>query len=668
MWNFKRTLFLILYLGFYSIVFQTVLARELFTLFRGNEISFSFFFLFWMAGFSLGFYTQKFIPIDTDLLLIIAPVYEFLMYVLFIIVRKLSGSLTGPQSGLPLLVLIVFIPLVLLLYMPGALLGRAMALIQRFEKRGASILYVIEATGSLLGGLIFYLILAGRVSHFGIIILTLLPLILLGKKKFYPVAIPFLVLFFMSGPLEEALYNFIEPDYSVTLLRDTKRGKIFVLEREGEFVLYENGEIVASQVPDLVTQEEIMAYLGSFSKKPKVLFLCGGLSFDLNQLSEFSSDFYVTELDPEMINLYKKVLNPDLSPKVKLVGKDPVHYIKTTRDSFDVVIMVSELPVSLIHYRLLTLDNIRIIKEHLKDGGLLLVMLPFEETFPDPFLRKVHEDFWATMKSVFGNPYYLLGEHVTYISRKPDFATIKKVVENINFQRISWMYFVFRMRDMRKLTPGVPMKFSDPGVLKKSILFEEKKFSRRPLFLYYFALGVFLLLVIYFSIASFPSSALFAIFTTGIFSMVFDLFVMNLIQFKTGLIYSQLVLVLTLFHVGLSLGAYAGYKLKLRSFTGVDFGIWTISIVALTFYYIPSQFLFIVVFFIAFFTGFQFSVVNRYFLQGEKLYLFDILGGLCGTLIFLYSYLEAGILGVVITVILFKTVSFLRSHFRSLRT
>jgi len=668
MWNFKKTVFLILYLGFYSIVFQTVFARELFTLFRGNEISFSFFFLFWMAGFSLGFYTQKFIHIDTDLLLVIAPLYELLMYALFIMVRKLSGSLTGPQSGLPLLVIIVFIPLVLLLYMPGALLGRAMALIQQFEKRGASILYVVEAAGSLLGGLIFYLILAGRVSHFGIIILTLLPLILLGKKKFYPVAIPFLVLFFMSGPLEKALYNFIEPDYFVTHLKDTRRGKVFVLEREGESVLYENGEIVAAQVPDLVTQEEIMAYLSSFSKKPKVLFLCGGLSFDLNQLSELSSDFYVTELDPEMINLYKKVLNPHLSPKVKLIAKDPVHYIKTTGDSFDIVIMVSQLPVSLLHYRLLTLDNLRVIKEHLRDGGLLVVILPFEETFPDPFLREVHEDFWATMKSVFKKPYYLLGGHVTYFSREPDFTKIRQVMERMNFQIISWMYFGFRMRDMRKLIPGAPMEFSHPEVLKKSILFEEKKFTRRPLFLYYFALGIFLLFVVYFAFISSRSSPLFAIFTTGIFSMVFDLFVMNLIQFKTGLIYSQLVLVLTLFHVGLSVGAYAGYKLKLRSYTGVDFGIWTISIAALTFYYIPSQFLFIVVFFIAFFTGFQFSVVNRYLLQGEKLYLFDILGGLCGTLIFLYSYLEAGILGVVITVILFKTVSLLRSHFRSLRT
>ena len=224
---------------------------------------------------------------------------------------------------------------------------------------GISVIFALEALGSLTGGLLFNLILAEHAESMHILFWLGSANLLLAawaaismKKKMQG------YLYLLAGLTAGVLTIFTDPGLmlgrlqqpgqNVMLVEDTPYGRLILTERSGQVTLFRYGEAVMSS-DDVMQREEKVHYPMALHQGPKdVLMIFGGVDGSADEVRKYGSiNFYYA--DPEYPWL-KEVLTYDSAFTIKnayIIPDDPRRYLSRTVDRFDVIISNAGPPTSI---------------------------------------------------------------------------------------------------------------------------------------------------------------------------------------------------------------------------------------------------------------------------------------------------------------------------------
>ena len=410
-------------IGFTATVAQIVLMRELMVVFYGNEISLGVMLASWLLWTAIGssllgrFGARTLKPARLmaalqTLLALLFPATILAMRASRSVVHALPGELLGPWP--------IFLTCLLTLSCFCAVSGWVFVAGSRFHvhESGSSTsvavnsVYLLEAAGSALGGILASLILLRSLNSLQIAFLVsalnfmAAATLSLRRRTHRIVAVSALVVAWVlvglpeGGRLETASLARLWPGFRLLDTRNSVYGNLAVLEAGGVRSLFENG-LLMFNAPDPATAEESVHFALLEHPVPRSLLLIGGgaggsLLQALQHPSLERVDY--VELDPTVLELAQQYF-PEQWAAARADARVHVHhadgrlFLKTTDQAFDVIIVNLPAPQTAQLNRFYTSDFFREAAEKLADGGVFSFQLHAAEEYLSPdlsaFLRCV---------------------------------------------------------------------------------------------------------------------------------------------------------------------------------------------------------------------------------------------------------------------------------------
>jgi spermidine synthase len=504
-------------------------------------------------------------------------------------------------------------------------------------------------------------------------------------------------------------------------------GNICVTENEGQYIFFLDG------IPQIITPIPDTGFVEQFVHLPllthpdpeKLLVLSGGVGGVINEVLKHPSVELVeyVELDPLLLKLIGKFSTPLTEDEltnsmVRVNHVDGRLYLKTTENTYDLIMVGLSDPSDLQTNRFFTQEFFSLAEKKLNEDGILVIGLPGSLTYLNDELKQLNSCVFNTLKSVF--PYVRVfpgdGKNLFLSSNSEGIFLLDRtsLVDRLIKRDLNATVPVARHID-KKLHPRWQdwfLGFLEGGTQKINRDFEplgmfysvshwNALFSPnlRGLFGWFELISVwiffalFLILFVLFLLVRSKNLELFfsgiplCIATTGFTGMIFDLVLIYTFQSIYGHVFSWIGLLVTSFMAGTAAGAsiitshMSRIKDCLKFFVNTELTIICFSLV-LPFIFLvlhpylgsPGVFLslkilFLIISFICgFLIGAQFPLANKIYLKGDPdlsktagiLYSSDLLGGWLGGIVGGVILLPVlGLLGSCVVVVLLKLSSFL---------
>jgi len=477
-------------LGFTAIVAQIVLMRELIVVFYGNEISLGLMlanWLFWTAlGSSL---LGRLAPRVRDprrwlaglqvLISLALPATIYAVRVSKEYFQVMPGELLGPGP--------MFLTSLVALSLFCLISGCMFAAGSRWcaDEVGSSIatatgsVYLLEALGSGVGGMVASIALIAYFNAFQIsVLLALLNALAaasLGVKAglWRRVVLAgiagvfgFLLFPLAAAWLERTSLARLWKGFRLVESRNSRYGNLVVVDTEGTRSLYENGLVFAT-VPDPAAAEEAVHFALLQHPEPKRLLLVGGgINGSLKQALAHPSLSRVdyVELDTAILDLADQHFATEwfparADPRVTIHPVDGRLFLKTSRATFDVVIVSLPDPQTAQLNRFYTREFYREAADKLAPDGILSFQVTAAENYISPelgeFLRCLHK----TLREVFPEVTAIPGESVHFfaarragiLSTGPDLLIERLRARNLRTRYVREYFLPFRLSPDRML-------------------------------------------------------------------------------------------------------------------------------------------------------------------------------------------------------------------------
>ena len=426
-------------IGFSAVIAQIVLMRELMVVFHGNEMSLGLMLASWLLWTAIGssgigrwaartHQPRRLVAFLEVLVAITFPFAIFLVRASKTVFQSVPGEILGPGPMIltSLLILSAFCLVCGGLFAAGSRLYAQEAGTSTLA--GTSQVYLLEAVGSGLGGILASLVLIryfrpfeiaallGLLNLLGAASLTVRSKVRRGIVSAALIAIFALLLFpFGCRWLEESSLGRLWRGYHLVATRNSIYGNLAVVQTEGIRSLFENG-LVTFSVPDPLSAEEAVHFALLQHPSPKSLLLVGGgLNGSLAQALQYSSLERVdyVELDPKVLDLAQEFFPAEWAPlrtdpRVHVHNTDGRLFLKTTDLKFDVVIINLPDPQTAQLNRFYTLEFFQEIARKLTPMGVFSFQLKGAEDYISPeladFLRCIHKTLQGVFPEVMAVP------------------------------------------------------------------------------------------------------------------------------------------------------------------------------------------------------------------------------------------------------------------------
>jgi len=433
-------------IGFTAIIAQIVLMRELIVVFYGNEISLGLILANWLLWTAFGSGAlgrlagrvrnpRALMAGLQGLLGVVFPVTILAVRAGKNAFQPIPGEILGPGPMFltSLVVLSVFCSVSGLLFAAGS---RAYArLAEASTVEATSSVYLLEAVGSGIGGLLASLVLIRTFDVFAIaslvslmnfvaaILIVELPRLRRALGGGLLAVFAFLVFPFLNRRMEKMSLAWLWRGFQVVATRNSIYGNLAVVKTEGTRSLFENGLVLFS-VPNLEAAEEAVHFaLLQHSAPRSLLLIGGGMNGSLAQAFQHSALERVdyVELDPAVLDLARRYFPQEWAP----IGSDPrVHphpidgrlFLKTTRDRFDVIILNLPDPQTAQLNRFYTCEFFREVAAKLNPGGVFSFQLRAAEDYISPELADFLRCIKKTLSQVFPDVTFIPGETVHFFA------------------------------------------------------------------------------------------------------------------------------------------------------------------------------------------------------------------------------------------------------------
>lgn len=757
----KRLAFATVVTGFSGMVVQLLLLREMLVVFHGNDLSIGIILANWLISEALGAYfigkkianakrkTGWFIALSI-LFTFIVPVAIYCVR----IIRDLLGVMPGAGLG----ILPIFYSSFLILFLPSLLHGILFVVTcklfsQSKEKsdglnpqHGATSIgkiYAWETVGHVIGAIALTLLIIPFFNSFTIVIaigvLTVIATMFLlnftAKPMPYRWAMGLLgsILAFYVGMLVFGVDNQIHymtiarqwPNKEVVHYQHSLYGNVAVIYRKGEYTFVTDGlPAITTPNPDIFKVEELVHFSMLAHPHPeKIAVLGGGAGGVLGEILKYESVKKVdyTEIDPMLIELLKKFSTPltegELSdPRVNTLHIDGRRFLKLTDNLYDVVFVGASKPKNLEANRYFTVEFASIVKERLRDGGILVISLPGSLTYMGREMKNMNTVVINTLKSVFPYVHVIPGDNNLFMASNS--GEILNTDANLLYQRlgerqIETMLITFPHLNQRLLqgwsewfwakinaapTDEVNSDFRPKGFFY-TLSYWNAMFSP---YLSWFFLRLENLKISFFVIAIAILTGVFLILgwrfkrlqrlfvpysiaTTGFSGMAFDLILIFAFQVMFGFVYHWVGFLIAAFMVGVSVGGFvmATNVSKIKNdkllFIKLEIGVVVFAILLPliiqamfphtknpTVFFLGQLFFLFLAFVAGSLTGIKFPLANKLHLAqypevGRSVGLFygaDLMGGWVGGIVVAVVLLPVlGIVGTSLVVVTVKASS-----------
>jgi spermidine synthase len=434
-------------IGITAVVAQIVLMRELIVVFYGNEISLGLTLANWLLWAAIGSALLGRIAakahdarrLMAGLQVAVAVAFPLSIYAVRAskaVLQTTPGELLGPWPMFltSLATLSVFCLISGFLFAAGSRLLGDTAGAPVAAATGA--VYLLEAAGSGVGGLIAGLVLIQHLGSFQIALLVALANLLAAASlvvRARPLrraimaglaaAFVLLILPFGSRWLETASLAKLWKGFQVVAVRNSQYGNLAVVATEGSRSVYENG-LVVSTVPDPAAAEEAVHYALLEHPSPRRLLLIGGgINGSIRQALEHPSLERVdyVELDPTILDLAEQYFTAEWAPtrgdpRVHIHHADGRLFLKTTNSTFDVIIVNLPDPQTAQLNRFYTVEFFREAASRLAPGGVFSFQVTGAENYISPELADFLRCLNKTLHQVFPEVSAMPGETVHFFA------------------------------------------------------------------------------------------------------------------------------------------------------------------------------------------------------------------------------------------------------------
>jgi spermidine synthase len=370
-------------------------------------------------------------------------------------------------------------------------------------------------------------------------------------------------------------------------------GNITVTKRGEQFTFFANGvPTITTPVPDMASIEDLVHFPILFHENPEsLLILSGGAGGMIHEILKYPVrrvDY--VELDPLLLKLVQKFSTPltqlELSdPRVKIHYSDDRFFINRTQDRFDLIFVGLPAPQELQTNRLFSYEFFSIAKKKMNPEGIIVLTLPGSFTYISPELRDLNRCILATLKAVFRSVRIIPGDTNLYLasdSSKLERVTSAEIVKRFEDRKIKtslltksylefrlherWLKWFFESTGRKEvqinsdLRPvGVFFSLSywnalfSPSLAKIFKWFEGLSLQISISFMILFTLLISVVFVKRPSVSG--QSVPYAIFTTGLAGMIYNLAIIFTFQTFYGYLYEQIGLLIAVFMFGVALSS-----------------------------------------------------------------------------------------------------------------
>jgi len=473
----KGILFSIILLGFTAVVAQIILMREFLIVFYGNEISMGFIFASWFIGGAIGSWLLGKATDKIKSRLTIFSLCEFCLSVLLPLsilgVRQIKPVLNlDPGQIMPFLPMflssfMILAPICILLGFMFSLGVRLYDVKSNIAATKVTMVYVLEAIGSLFGGLLVSFMLIRLLNSLEIMVaLSLLNIsgaILLQvfskanrARRIFIAIFMFLFILLAFSWLSNSLNNLQQRSlklqwqgYQLLGSGNSIYGNIIATKVESQYSFFYNG-LHLYTIPDELTAEESVHFALLEHPSPERVLLIGGGAGGLIReiLKHPVKRVDYVELDPLIIKMSQEYLpekeNDYLRDgRVEIKNLDGRSFIKSTDNRYDCVILHLGDPYTAQLNRYYTVEFFQEVRKILKEGGIFSFALTSSESYISRELKSFLRSIYASLKEVFFDIKVIPGDTAYFLAcNKSGILTYdyKAFLQRIKERRIDIKY------------------------------------------------------------------------------------------------------------------------------------------------------------------------------------------------------------------------------------
>lgn len=587
-------------LGFLATSFQIILLREAEAFFSGNELVYGFILSFWLLGSSLGSFLadQKILPRLTPEKFYSLSMVFFVLSLTGIRLSRFAFNLLPAETvGLIPAILTSWLTTLVVSFPLGALFVYNVIWLQGNLAR----VYLAESLGAAAGGLVVSLalipFLSGWPSAAVIIIISGIAILFtLSREKRGFLLLASLVVSFLLLALDPITEKIYWKPLDFITARDSPYSRIKLIQTGEQLSFYTNN-VLAFSFPDPATAEQAIHF--PMLQKPqarKVLLLGGGFNGSLEELLKYpeASVDYV-ELDPGLVKLARKYFQnrePFFShPRVSIKTTDGRNFLHhQPQASYEVIICQLPEPVSLQLNRFYSVEFFYLVKSRLSEGGIFSFSVPASENYLSDELAEFLASLYYSLTGVFEEVKMLPGDSVTFLaSSRPIDDSFYFYKQRLQELKLETVYFrpeilAYRLTEPKKnylqtrvketARPKLNFDYT-PASYYFNIILWSKQFKswekgllvflsrNSKLYLFHLPMALFIMLLTISLISGRKSPTwpvIWPLFFLGFTSIMAEIGLLLAFQVCSGLIYSKISLILSLFMFGLFLGSWLAKK------------------------------------------------------------------------------------------------------------
>jgi len=402
-----RTTVIIVLLGASAALLQVIALRAFMTVFSGNELDLGITLAVWLLAVGAGsaFASNAANPRSLGAVVLLTGLAAHPLLTLIPFIRTSIGLEPGevvPLFTTVMATIVVLAPVCILIGMQFPLAVRSL------DGKAARV-YLLEAAGAFLGGVLFTFLLSGRIGTPALLTVVCMVVIVLGAILLGKKALALLIVVPLLIALGQTRLHHASPPEDMTRFSRTESryGVIEVFQAHGQFNVYSSGKFQFS-TPDAQT-DELRAHLPlTLHPAPRNVLLIGGSMGVAREILKYPGVHVdLLELDPELVRVSFSLLAPGDSEALRdtrftVITDDARRFIKSLKGPrYDIVILNLPEPTTAGLNRLYTVDFFGEARRALNDKGMIVVSLPASFGYTGRRIRTANGAIVSSLRAVF---------------------------------------------------------------------------------------------------------------------------------------------------------------------------------------------------------------------------------------------------------------------------
>ncbi len=490
-------------LGAFALISQTMILREFFVVVYGNEFIFGILLTNWLLGIFTGAAAGGSIADkhkDNLKLFILSLLLLTVLFPLVLTGIRFLYSLTGTTIGTYISFAKVLLYSAIFIVPISFLIGFAFPLAARVyagttDEQGKKVkriahIYILEALGSLTGGVIYTFVLVGRLSPYHIAALVILPLLFAswailkdGTYRFMRFVSVLLLIFNVIAltpyvgrmienyTVKKRWQSFSQLPLSYSL--DSRYQNIAVATAQQQFCLYLNTTF-AGVFPNDEDNMLLAAHLMVQHPEPKRILVIGdavsGLAKYLLKYKHITQIVSV-EIDPQVVETIKKFLPAedkqvlDLDQRFQVRIMDGRQYVKdlvrqhqkeeAKLPFFDIVYVNVPEPSTMLLNRYYTVQFFEDLAKVVGPRGVVALYVTASENYSEGIVSDYTASIYHTLKEVFPyiaaapgpETFLFASRHQDSISSNPETLKQRYTATGAKPETLGFIFHSFYPRD-----------------------------------------------------------------------------------------------------------------------------------------------------------------------------------------------------------------------------